>query len=36
MESAKHTVKEAVQAIQKLDFGEDTCVTSTNTLKKKC
>ena len=25
MESAKHTIKEAVQAIQELDFGEDTC-----------
>ena len=25
MESAKYTIKEAVQAIQKLDFGEDTC-----------
>ena len=24
MESAKYTIKEAVQAIQKLDFGEDT------------
>ena len=26
MESAKYTIKEAVQAIQELDFGEDTCV----------
>ena len=25
MESAKYTMKEAVQAIQELDFGEDTC-----------
>ena len=25
MESAKHTIKEAVQAIQELDFGEKTC-----------
>ena len=25
MESAKHTIKKAVQAIQELDFGEDTC-----------
>ena len=25
MESAKFTIKEAVQAIQELDFGEDTC-----------
>ena len=25
MESAKHTIKETVQAIQELDFGEDTC-----------
>ena len=25
MESAKYTVKEAVQAIQELDFGEDIC-----------
>ena len=25
MESAKHTIKEPVQAIQELDFGEDTC-----------
>ena len=27
MESAKYTIKEAVQAIQELDFGEDTCTT---------
>ena len=25
MESAKYTIKEAVQAIQELDVGEDTC-----------
>ena len=25
MEKAKYTIKEAVQAIQELDFGEDTC-----------
>ena len=25
MESAKYTIKEAVQAIQKLDYSEDTC-----------
>ena len=25
METAKYTIKEAVQAIQELDFGEDTC-----------
>ena len=25
MESAKYTIKEAVQAIQELDIGEDTC-----------
>ena len=25
MKSAKYTIKEAVQAIQELDFGEDTC-----------
>ena len=25
MESAKYTIKEAVQAIQELDFGKDTC-----------
>ena len=33
MESAKYTVIEAVQAIQELDFDEDTC-NSNNTLKK--
>ena len=25
MESAKYTIKEAVQTIQELNFGEDTC-----------
>ena len=25
MESAKYTIKEAVQAIQELDFGQETC-----------
>ena len=25
MESARYTIKEAVQAIQEPDFGEDTC-----------
>ena len=25
MESAKYTIKEAMQAIDELDFGEDTC-----------
>ena len=25
MESAKYTIKEAVQAIQELDFAENTC-----------
>ena len=25
MERVKYTIKEAVQAIQELDFGEDTC-----------
>ena len=25
MESVKHTIKEAMQVIQELDFGEDTC-----------
>ena len=28
MESAKHNNKEAVEAIQKLDFGEDSCNTN--------
>ena len=35
MESAKYTFKEALQAIQELDFGE-IFVTSTSTLKKEC
>ena len=35
MESAKHTIKEAVQAIQELDFGEDTC-NITQYIKKEC
>ena len=33
MESAKYTSKEAVQAIQELDSGEDTCNIN-HTLKK--
>ena len=28
MESEKYTIKETVQAIQELDFGEDTCNTN--------
>ena len=35
MESAKYTIKQAVQIIQELDFGEDTC-KSTNILNKQC
>ena len=36
MESAKHTTKEAVQAIQEVDFGEDTCnINQYCTLKKR-
>ena len=35
MESAKYTSKEAVQAIQELDSGEDTCDIN-HTLKKEC
>ena len=35
IESAKYIIKEAVQAIQELVFGEDTCI-STNTLKNEC
>ena len=35
MESAKYTIKEAVQAIQELDFGEDTCYIN-QYIKKKC
>ena len=34
MESAKYTIKEAVQAIQELDFDEDTC-TINQYIKKK-
>jgi len=34
MESAKCTIKEAVQAIQGLDFGEDTCNISRNIEKR--
>ena len=35
MESAKYTIKEAVQAIQELDFGEDTCNIN-QYIKKEC
>ena len=35
MESAKHPIEEAVQAIQELDFGEDTCNIN-QYIKKKC
>ena len=35
MESAKYTIKEAVQAMQELDFGKDTCNIN-HTLKKEC
>ena len=35
MESAKYTMKEAVQAIQELDFGEDTCNIN-QYIKKEC
>ena len=35
MESAKYTIKEAVQAIQKLDFGEDACGINQH-IKKEC
>ena len=35
MESAKYSIKEAVQAIQELDFGEDTCIIN-QYIKKKC
>ena len=34
MESAKYTIKEAVQAIQELDFGEDTCYINPNIKKR--
>ena len=36
MESAKYTIKEAVQAIQELDFGEDTCNIKQYIKKKEC
>ena len=36
MESAKYTIKEAVHAIQELDFGEDTCNVNEYIKKKKC
>ena len=35
MESAKCTIKEAVQAIQELGFGEDTCNLN-QYIKKEC
>ena len=35
MESTKYTIKEAVQAIQELDCGEDTCNINQN-IKKEC
>ena len=35
MESVKYTVKEAVQAIQELDFGEDTCNIINQYIKKR-
>ena len=35
MESAKYTIKEAVQAIQELDFGEGTCNIN-QYIKKEC
>ena len=35
MESAKYTIKESVQAIQKLDFGEDTWNIKQYSKKKK-
>ena len=34
MESAKYTIKEAVQAIQELDFDEDTCNFNNQYIKK--
>ena len=33
-ESGKYTIKEAVQAIQELDFGEDTCNINQNIKKR--
>ena len=35
MESANYIIKDAVQAIQELDFGQDTCNIN-HTLKKEC
>ena len=35
MESVKQTIKEAVEAIQELDFGEDTC-NSNRCIEKNC
>ena len=35
MESAKYTIKEAVQAIQELDYGEDTCNINQH-IRKEC
>ena len=35
MESAKYTIKEAKQAIQELDFGEDTCTINQYIKKRK-
>ena len=35
MESAKYTIKEALQAIHELDFGEDTCSIN-SCIKKEC
>ena len=35
MESAKYNIKEAVQAIQELNFGEDTCNIN-QYIKKEC
>ena len=32
MESAKYTIEEAVQAIQELDVGEDTCTCTASFL----
>ena len=35
MESAKYTIKEAVQAIQELDFDEDICIINQYIKKKR-
>ena len=35
MEKAKYTIKEAMRAIQELDFGEDTCNIN-QYIKKEC